>query len=299
MVRKRATKAQAAVQLDPDRPVNKIVIGDCIEGMHGLLGNSIPLIFADPPFNIGYEYDGSFDDCLPAGQYLEWSKQWMQHVHRMLTSTGTFWLAIGDMFVSELDMLAKSLGFYKRSHVIWYYTFGVNSPKKFTPSHTHLLYYTKHKTDFTFNVEPIKVPSARQLVYNDKRAKKGGRLPDATWILRPQDLGPDGFGADSDTWHIPRVAGTFKARQPGAANQMPEQLMARIVLACSNPGELVLDPFSGSGTTAAVAKKLGRQYLAYEQSERYATLSRDRVAWIQVGDALTGDAPQGSTTVKQ
>src|SRR6202007_242557 len=114
----------------------------------------------------------------------------------------------------------------------------------------------------------IRVPSARQLVYADRRAHPTGRLPDGTWILRPQDL-LDGFNASEDTWYFPRVCGTFKERAGWHGCQMPEQLLGRIIRACSHEGDLVLDPFAGSGTTLAVAKKLGRHFLGFELSEQY------------------------------
>src|SRR5690606_38957268 len=95
-----------------------------------------------------------------------------------------------------------------------YYTFGVNCKYGFSRSHTHLFHFVKDPKKFTFNAaDPeIRVPSARQLVYGDRRANPKGRLPDNTWILRPQDM-PDGFQQDGDTWYFPRVAGTFKERQ--------------------------------------------------------------------------------------
>src|SRR5947209_8508762 len=82
----------------------------------------------------------------------------------------------------------------------------------------------------------------------DARANPRGRLPDDTWILRPQEL-PKAFGADEDTWYFPRVCGTFKERAGWHGCQMPEQLLGRIIRACSNRGDVVLDPFAGSGTT--------------------------------------------------
>src|SRR5207302_3777333 len=106
----------------------------------------------------------------------------------------------------------------------------------------------------------IRVPSARQLVYRDRRANAQGRLPDDTWILRPQDL-PHGFDSAEDTWYFPRVCGTFKERAGFHGCQMPEQLLGRIIKASSNPGDLVLDPFAGSGSTLAAAKKLARDFL--------------------------------------
>src|SRR5262249_3990766 len=135
-----------------------------------------------------------------------------------------------------------------------------------------------------------RVPSARQLVYADARANPNGRLPDDTWLLRPQDLAQC-FTAAEDTWYFPRVAGTFKERAGFHGCQMPEQLLGRIIRLCSHEGELVLDPFSGSATTVAVAKKLGRHYLAFDISEEYVTRGIARLAAISAGDPLKG-APE-------
>lgn len=271
-----------------------ITCGDCVVGMRRMAAAQMDLVFADPPFNIGYKYD-VYDDKKSYDDYLAWSASWMSHVYRVVKPTGSFWLAIGDSFVSELDVLAKQLGFHKRSQVCWYYTFGVNSVKKFTPSHTQLLYYTKHKTQWTFNTAELKVPSARQLVYNDKRAKDGGRLPDDTWILRPQWL-PDAFCSGEDTWSVSRVAGTFKERA-GTPNQMPERLLARIIRACSNVDDIVFDPFAGSATSLTTAKKLGRRYLGWELSKEYAAGGNARLDSCRVGDELDGAVQQGDRDV--
>ena len=163
---------------------------------------------------------------------------------RVLKSSGTFWLAIGDDYAAELKLISQNdVGFFCRSWVIWYYTFGVNCRRKFSRSHTHLFQFVKDPDNFTFNDGDIRVPSARQLVYNDIRANSKGRLPDDTWILRPQDLS-DGFSPDDDVWYFPRVAGTFKERAGFHGCQMPEQLLGRIIRASSNEKEVVLDPFA-------------------------------------------------------
>ena len=104
-----------------------------------------------------------------------------------------------------------------------------------------------------------------------------------------QDL-PEGFSADQDTWYFPRVAGTFREREGFHGCQMPEQLLGRIIRACSREGEIVLDPFGGSGTTLAVAKKLGRKYLGFELSADYVEKVNERLAKIQAGDPLDGAA---------
>jgi DNA modification methylase len=268
---------------------NRLVHGDCIKGLQQVDSGSVHLAFADPPFNIGYEYD-TYRDNHKAEHYLAWTKQWGEQIHRVLKADGTFWLAIGDEYAAELKILfQKEFGFTCRSWVIWYYTFGVNCTRKFSRSHAHLFHFVKNPKQFTFNnMDPaIRVPSARQLVYADARGNPDGRLPDDTWILRPQDL-PDGFQPDEDTWFFSRVAGTFKERAGWHGCQMPEQLLGRIIRACSNPGDVVLDPFGGSGTTLVVAKKLDRQWLGFEMSPNYAALAQSRLDAATVGEPLEG-----------
>ena len=269
---------------------NAVYSEDCLQGMKKLPDGVVDLAFADPPFNIGYKYD-VYQDNLDGDEYVSWCNHWIGEVSRVLKPTGTFWLAIGDEYAAELKvMMQRQHRLVCRSWVVWYYTFGVNCKYKFTRSHAHLFQMVKDPANVTFNTEAIRVPSARQLVYGDARANPKGRLPDDTWILRPQDL-PDGFQADQDTWYFPRVAGTFKERAGFHGCQMPEQLLGRIIRVCSNPGELVLDPFAGSGTTLIVAKKLGRQFLGYELSTEYAAQINKRLAQTTDGDPLNG-APE-------
>lgn len=256
-----------------------------MEGLRRMPDKCVDLAFADPPFNIGYKYD-EYDDRLDSVRYIEWSALWMLEIKRVLKQTGTFWLAIGDEYAAELKVEATKLGFHTRNWVIWYYTFGVHCKAKFTRSHAHLFYFVKDPELFTFNVDAIAVPSARQLVYSDKRANPKGRIPDDTWVLRPQDC--DGFTSEEDTWYFPRVAGTFKERAGFHGCQMPEQLLGRIVRACSDEGDVVIDPFSGSSTTLTVAKKLGRNYFGFELSKEYAKLGTQRLEAAQVGDRLEG-----------
>ena len=263
--------------------------GDCVALMKNMDAGSVDLAFADPPFNIKYEYD-VYKDNRPYHEYLDWTREWMGQVSRVLKPNGTFWAAIGDEYAAEFKLILQNdLKLTCRSWVIWYYTFGVNCKRKFTRSHAHLFHFVKDAKNFTFNfADPeLRVPSARQLVYGDKRAVSSGRLPDDTWILRPQDL-PEGFTPDSDTWFFSRVAGTFKEREGFHGCQMPEQLLGRIIRACSNPGDVVLDPFAGSATTLAVAKKLGRGWIGCELSTDYAEKGNQRLSEIKQGEPLSG-----------
>ena len=229
----------------------------------------------------------------PRGITSTGRQKWGAEVVRVLKPDGTFWLAIGDEYAAELKVLFhRELGLSFRSWVIWYYTFGVNCSKKFTRSHAHLLYFTNDEKTFTFRDEAIRVPSARQLIYADKRSNPKGRLPDDTWILRPQEI-PDSFTPEEDTWNVSRVCGTFKERKGWHGCQMPEKILGRIINACSNPADTVLDPFTGSGTTLAVAKKLDRRYLGFELSPEYAERAEERLNSIAVGDRLEGgDEPK-------
>jgi len=259
---------------------NTIIQGDCVEILTSELQNQkgkpfVDLIFADPPFNIGYEYD-KYKDNLGHEQYVQWSKKWMSACYDVLADHGSFWIAIGDDYAAEIRIIARELGLVMRNWIIWYYTFGQNTRKKFSRSHTHIFYFVKNEKKFIFNDSVIRVPSARQTIYNDKRAHSKGKVPDDTWILRPQEI-PEAFNDSEDTWHIPRVCGTFKERTGFHGCQMPEKLLERIILAASNPDQLVLDPFSGSGTTVVVASQLGRKYLGIDISENYVSEGLKRI----------------------
>ncbi|MGL4465049.1 MAG: DNA-methyltransferase, partial [Planctomycetia bacterium] len=253
MTPKRPAKSAARSARPPAPPVDLVAaeglrVGDCLEGLRRLPDGSVSLAFADPPFNIGFQYD-VYRDRRDAKAYLDWSRRWMTEVVRALRPDGTFWLAIGDEYAAELKVLATSeLNLTCRSWVVWYYTFGVHCKRKFARSHAHLFHFVRDAEAFTFNDLTVRVPSARMTTYGDSRADPRGRLPDDTWILRPQDM-TEGFTAEEDSWYFPRVAGTFHERQGFHGCQMPEQLLGRIIRVSSNEGDLVLDPFAGSGTT--------------------------------------------------
>ena len=169
--------------------LNDIVQGDCVERMRALPAGAVDLVFADPPFNIGYEYD-VYDDQQEHRDYLDWSRTWIGAVHRVLKPVGHVLAGDRRRVRGRAEVASQEIGFHCRSWVIWYYTFGVNCTNKFSRSHAHLFYFVKDPESFTFRADELenRVPSARQLVYADTRANPNGRLPDDTWVLRPQDL---------------------------------------------------------------------------------------------------------------
>src|SRR5262245_1338646 len=260
---------------------NEVLSGDCVARLAELPPACVDLAFADPPFNIGYEYD-HYHDRRHKADYLAWTDTWLAAVHRVLKPKGSFYVAIGDEYVAELKVRLDALGLTLRNWIIWHYTFGVNCTKKFNRSHAHVLYYVVDAKRFTFNADAIRVPSARQTTYADRRANPVGKLPDDTWVLRPQETA-EHFPENGDTWYVPRVCGTFKERVKHPC-QMPEAVLERIIRVATNPGELVIDPFAGSGTTLAVAKKLGRRFLGVELSDVYADGVRKRLQMIEFAE---------------
>jgi DNA modification methylase len=267
--------------------VNQIFQGDCLDLLWMFPQAAYDTVFVDPPFNIGYAYD-NYDDDRPRSEYLEWCAQWLEQYRALLKPHGTLWLALGPKFYPDIDVIARRIGFHRRSTVVWHYTFGMANTRNFSLGYTNLVYYTKHRTTFHFDTEVCRVPSARQAVYNDKRANPRGKLPDDVWFFRPQGLD---LPADGDLWHCPRVAGTFKSRHD-VPNHMPEQVVARCIQIVTPPGGLVLDGMAGSGTTPAVCKKLGFLYTAIELSGDYAAKATRRLKIIKEGDPLDGPAIQ-------
>jgi site-specific DNA-methyltransferase (adenine-specific) len=255
-------------------PWDDVWTGDCVKKLGELPARSVDLAFADPPFNIGYEYD-VYHDRRGKDEYLAWTDRWLAAVRRVLKPTASFWVAIGDEYAAEMKLKLDALGLTMRNWIVWHYTFGVNCTRKFNRSHAHVFYYVVDPKDFTFNDREVRVPSARMTTYADRRANPVGKLPDDTWVLRPQET-PHHFQAESDTWSVSRVCGTFKERTDHPC-QMPEALLERVIRVASDEGDLVLDPFAGSGTTLAVAKRLRRRYLGVELSESYADAVRERL----------------------
>jgi len=245
-----------------DKLVNKIICGDCIEILGKVKKPFADLIFADPPFNIGYKYD-KYNDRQKRENYISWTKEWMTVCKKVLKPTGSFYIAIGDEYAANVKVIADELGLFMRNWVIWHYTFGQQMKKKFSRSHTHIFYFVNNEKNFTFNDYAVRVPSERQLIYNDKRANPVGKMPDDVW---------DGY---------PRVCGTFKERAGWHPCQMPENLLKRIIAVSTGAGDCVLDPFSGSGTTIAAAKQLGRDYVGVEISQKYVENAKKRLAELE------------------
>lgn len=267
------------------KPTTQVAVrGDCVKIVNGLKakGQEIALGILDPPYNINQPYDAHKDD-LTYDQYMAWASQWVGAVYDGLASHGSMAIFVPDEWVSEIDMLCKrQCGMIKRRHIIWAFTFGQAAQKNFTRSHCHILLMGKSKTKYTFNKEAVAVPSARQLQYNDKRAMKGGKSPDATWMLLGEQMAPY-MTPDTDTWLESRICGTFKERKKHSPNQIPLPIMERLVAACTNPGELVFDGFAGTGGSGVACAKLGRNWIGADISDRCVIESNAAIAQYTKG----------------
>ncbi len=295
--------------------------GDCLAAMSAWPAGCMDLVFADPPYNIGYGYD-QYQDAQSDDAYVDWTCSWINQCARLLKPDGSFYILIGDEYAAEvrlhLKKLQKENKLLLRNWIIWHYAFGQRCKLKFNRSHAHLFYcvgsanvdpktgdgwlHMGKKMKFTFNKWDIALPSARLLVYGDKRAEPKGKAPDDVWVMqnfpsvkdwlpRHEESDDAQFAPDSDTWMQSRLTGIHQERETWHPCQLPEALLERIIRVSSNPGDQVFDPFAGSGTTLAVAKRLQRHFVGCEMSEEYRHKIRQRLAQVvpeaQVGEPAT------------
>jgi site-specific DNA-methyltransferase (adenine-specific) len=244
-----------------NRPAWSILNVDVMDGLESVRDEHGPsrLILTDPPYNIGIDYgDGEKADLLSPQAYMKWVRQWFGLCWDCLTDDGSLWVMIGDEYAAEYCTELKATGFTIRSWIKWYETFGVNCSSKFNRTSRHIFYAVKDEKSFVFNPEPVTRPSDRQTKYGDSRAAAGGKLWD-------------------DVWQIPRLTGTCAERIPDFPTQLPLALVEPIVLCASMPGDLVVDPFNGSGTTGVAAIRSGRKYIGIEKNEAFVDMAEMRL----------------------
>jgi site-specific DNA-methyltransferase (adenine-specific) len=237
-----------------------ILEGDCLDHFETVSSGSARALFADPPFNIGIDYGNGHNDKLSPREYLDLCRRWMEAIPRILTPDGSFWVLSDPRWGGRFQCMLEDIGLHWQETVIWHETFGVHCESKYGRDHRPLYRFTKHPKRQVFH--PERVPSARQTKYNDRRANPKGRIP-------------------SNVWTISRVCGTFRERMEGFPTQLPVALLRRVVECASDPGDLIIDPFSGSGTTGVAALQLGRRYLGIERNPEFARLSRERLTTVQ------------------
>jgi DNA modification methylase len=263
----------AAAPLKPDYsildPDCRVYVGDCREVLPRIpeaAKGKVDLIFADPPFNWNRAYD-RWDDAMPEDEYLAFTYKWIDLCVGALTPTGSMWINIPDDWAAEIVVHLKK----KMSLVnwcIWHYRFGQNATERFINSKVHALYFAKNAASRTWNPLEILEPSDRLTTYFDPRTES------------KRDGMPAGHRVPLDVWYGKywgRIQGNNAERRHGHDNQLPEVYLERVISACSNKGDLVMDPFLGSGTTGVIAHALKRRFIGVEYSPENAQRAFERI----------------------
>lgn len=240
--------------------------GDSLEVISNLPDGSVDLTVTSPPYNIGKSYEGT----KTLEEYVAWSAEWMNLVHGKTSPTGAFWLNVGytplhpsGKAVPLPYLLWNLTPFYLVQEVVWNYGAGVAGRLFLSPRNEKLLWYVMNPKNYVFNLDAIRDPDVKY-----PKQFKNGRL-------KVNSLGKN----PSDVWQFAKVTSGYQRssaeRTPHPA-QFPEALIERVVLASSNEGSVVLDPFVGSGTTAVVAANAGRRSIGIEISTEYCDLAVSR-----------------------
>ncbi|HIF6014036.1 TPA: DNA-methyltransferase [Vibrio parahaemolyticus] len=240
---------------------------DCLEAMKKLPEECVDLTITSPPYNIGKEYE----ELAELSNYLDWCEQWIAQIHRLTVPDGTFWLNVGYLEVEEQGLavpipylLWNKTPFYFLQEVVWNYAAGVACKKRFSPRNEKLLWYVKNPKAYTFNLDAVRDPNVKY-----PNQKKNGKLK-----CNPLGKNP------SDVWQITKVTSgrnrSSSERTPHPA-QFPLALVERMLKSSSNEGDVILDPFMGSGSTAECALRNGRYVIGFELKEEYIGYAQQRI----------------------
>jgi len=242
--------------------VNSIHNRDCIDGMKQIGSSSVDLVITDPPFAIDFRasranYNRTQSRVLegyneiPRERYHDFTLGWMREVFRILKASGSMYVFSGWNNLRDILNVLDDVGFVVINHIIWKYQFGVVTKRKFVTSHYHCLYTCKNERERKF------FPYSRYS--KDARGKNGGSLH---------------YRDKEDVWVIKREYWNGDQKTP---TKLPAELIRKILLYSSEEGDVVLDPFLGSGQVAVVSKSLSRNYIGFEIVKEYYDLARERL----------------------
>jgi len=230
-----------------------IRLGNALDLFKSIGANTIDVIIADPPYNLNKDY-GNDSDNKSFTDYIDFTKKWTTEAKRVLKPTGTIYVFMGFRFISYLyQILEQNCNLNFNNWICWFYTQGIGKKKGFSPRHDDILMFTK--TDrFNFNLDEVRIPQKFYRSINNMRGANPG-----------------------DVWEFSHVHYCQENRQ-NHPTQKPEGLIERMVLASSNEGDIVLDPFSGSGTTLRVCQQLNRNCIGFELNPEYVELTKKRLS---------------------
>ncbi len=247
--------------------IDSVLVGNCIDLLSAMPEASVDLVFADPPYNLqlGNDLrrpnnsrvegvDEDWDKFSDFAEYDKFTRDWVSGVHRVLKPDGSFWVIGSYHNIFRVGALLQDLGFWILNDIIWRKTNPMPNfrGRRFTNAHETLIWASRHKdAKYTFNYESMKALNEDLQMRSD-------------WFF-PLCGGPERLKIDGRKAH---------------PTQKPEALMHRIIMASTKPGDTVLDPFFGTGTTGAVARRLGRRFIGIEQDELYAKMARERIAAV-------------------
>jgi len=233
--------------------------GDCLESLGSIPDGFFNLTVTSPPYNIGKEYER----VVPVNEYIDWCEEWVKEIHRTTVTDGALLLNLGYLSLPGTAkaipipyLLWDRVPFYLIQEIVWNYGAGVAGRKFLSPRNEKFLWYVKDENNYVFNLDDIRDPDVKY-----PNQKKNGKLRCNTIGKNP-----------SDVWRIAKVTSgekrASKERAPHPA-QFPRDLVDRIIKGFSNEGDLVLDPFIGSGTTAESCIAHGRYVLGFEINPDY------------------------------
>lgn len=256
-----------------EHPNGEIWIGDAKAWLSSLETRTVDLIFADPPYNIK---KAEWDTFESQQAYVEWSVAWLEEAARVLKPTGTLYLCGFSEIVADIRLPASRL-FAGCRWLIWHYKNKANLGNDWGRSHESILHFRKTK-DLTFNIDDVRVPYSRHTrkypEHPQAESSQYGNGKKHVWTPHPRGAKP------RDVIEIPTTCNGMNEKTPHPT-QKPEELLRRLVLASSNPGDLVVDPFLGSGTTAVVAEQLGRKWKGCDLSIEYSQWAVKRISAVQ------------------
>lgn len=286
-VRHQIDSPNCVSQLHYEGKSGRLFLGDSIGWLRSLESGSVDLVFADPPYNIK---KADWDDFESMHSYVAWSLDWIAEAARVLKPTGTLYICGFSEVLADLKVSAAPL-FAGCRWLVWHYKNKANLGRDWGRSHESILHFRKSR-NFTMNSDDVRIPyGAHTLKYpahpQAETSQYGkGRQPSS----ERADWTPNPLGAKAkDVIELPTTSNGMDEKTPHPT-QKPEELIRKFVLASSNAGDLVVDPFSGSGTTAVVAEQLGRRWLACDNSADYNEWAIERLervvrkpveAWIE------------------
>ena len=269
MLRTARQAAPVAVAEEASLPIDTILVGDCIKHMNALPAGSVDLIFADPPYNLQLEQgltrpdqsrvdavDDAWDKFESFAHYDAFTRGWLQAARRLLKPDGALWVIGSYHNIFRVGAALQDLDFWILNDVVWRKANPMPNFRgtRFTNAHETLIWASRsQKSRVTFNYESLKLGN------DDTQMRSDWLFPICTGAERLKD-------ADDDKVH---------------PTQKPEALLHRILNATTKPGDVVLDPFFGTGTTGAVARKLGRHFIGIEREDSYIAAALQRIAAVK------------------